>query len=1008
MYVDIVVIVPLETEFQEFTDVFTLDENLTNEGNVTYKFSHEGITGIVILQSEMGYWGATTAANSTLGEFQFGLMICLGIAGRLSDDLKVGDVCYSSTIIDTVSNGKIEDEDAGGEKVALAPEFLSVPKKVYGPLNYLRIMPELRDEYLAWQGRCQEFALNKAGELELEDFNLEPPQTFQGDIACGFVSKSLSYKKKLQGITRKILAIETESGAIARFCTENDFHFLAIRGISDDADNLKNQFEQETKNAGRLVAASNASSFLKTQVGKNEFFRQYLVGRRPTPANLDQPRTPALDQNFLSNAQSEGFNSVVARLRKINQSFRTLPEGQVLPMPRLRQRPSGAPGASAEPKSFELRDAVSQFERLFVTIPRVFPDKSLAWLMAYAMHYEQLSDTVLLPIVIDGQKVSPPRGSFERLAKIDIDAIKAGGGTPVFIVENFDITSETRSAFLTSEMKKYEGCRTIVLCDDVPDFKQESRFTAQSNASHFDVTDPSFSEISGFLSSHFEIATDEAHVVALRLQKTFRKFGLQVHPTFFAGLPQEVIASILNANRRGELLQLAVDGYMTFVVANDPEEGRLSRTTRSEFLRKFIRLTKIEKSTMSVDDVYSLAADLFEERALPNNPRNFIDQFIDKSVLITRGEKIEFGLNFIESYYVAIELAASTEDAVSYFDFDDKHFDFRSFDIYAELSASEDFVGHLIEGIQKLELYASDNKDAIVSGKIHPRMMRKDVVPNAVRRRLEIAQKAIEDGKDETKRKQRLLDVAERVYEQAYEVRDEENSEENKALEHLDNAMSLWSIAVVLFGQGAERIGGKQKAELAKHVLRLGGKLIDEWTALNATFNYADMKDDLTSVDVIDQIVDPEMDLPSQLSRESLVSVFVDMIEMTAVTDPLRSILHHIAEEARHKVVLPPVRNAQPQNYLEQVIHASWLAEIDANSATAPLEEMVRDCPKSPFLRSALTTHYLTRVYWSLSDKKTRIQLLNTADKLMRSVGKKLQKGEILRQIESENQEEKA
>ena len=55
-----------------------------------------------------------------------------------------------------------------------------------------------------------------------------------------------------------------------------------------------------------------------------------------------------------------------------------------------------------------------------------------------------------------------------------------------------------------------------------------------------------------------------AEVVAgfARLRETFVNFKLPVHPSYFAGIPGATLAALLSANKRAELIELAVAGYL--------------------------------------------------------------------------------------------------------------------------------------------------------------------------------------------------------------------------------------------------------------------------------------------------------------------------------------------------------------------------------------------------------------------------------------------------------------
>lgn len=1005
MFVDLIVIVPLEEEFKQFARVFELGQNLTQDTLATYKFECDGINGIVILQDEMGYWGATRAATSIIGAYKCSVMVCAGIAGKVSNDLKIGDVCYSGTVIDTITNSKIEDDGKGAQKVAVAPDFFPTPKLLHGNLTFFRVMPEFSSEYERWQQEARANDQQEAEDASLKQYTPVLPDSFQGNIACGLVSQSRGYKDVLKGVDRKVLAIETESGAVARFCYDNSLDFVAIRGISDNADEQKNEHEALTKDVSRRVAGYNAFSFLKFQISSNTFFRRYLLERRPSGAT--QPPLPIGDEptNPLADAQELLLNRTVARLRETNQSFKALPDGAVLPLPRVRVRPGKVTPTTKRGEALEFRESVARFQRLFAVIPRIFPDKSLAWLIAHALHYEQWEERQFVPVVISGDEVKPPRGTPERLAALDLTKIRENGGTPVFIIDSFPLGSSTSAAFLAEIMRSSEDDRFIVLVQDDPNVRDIEEFVAKSSSEHVDIVDTSFAEITNFLANHFSMKSEAAQVVAIRLRNVFRRFGLQMHPTFFAGIPQELIASILEANRRGELIQLAVDGYLTHVVSIDAEKGRLSRTTRAEFLRRVIRETKLEKLPLAMDRLLAMADDFFKERGYPNDPKNFIDKFFEANVLIETAGKVEFGLTFVGAYFTALELCEDANLAIAYFDLSSDEIDFLAFDLYAELCAHEDFVDALIARVGCAQVLSDEREPVskLETGAIHPVMMKQKGLASAVSRRVEIATQAVADGRDETAEKQRLLDVAERVLDETVEREGSDIDEPDPSVVKINEALRFWGTAVVLLGQGAEKLDDTRKKILAGMVTKLGAAIIDDWTNFNASIDYEELKKKLTNEESLKHIIDATLEIPAGVTEKELIEAFVDIAEMALTSEPLRIVLSHLADEAGHRVVLPAVKSVVPESFLERLLLASWLAEVDAGEAKPLLKDMAKNFPQAPFLRTTLATYYMFRVYWSMSDKNSRLQLLHYANTLTKPMGRELPVREITKQIKSSN-----
>ena len=996
MYVDIIVIIPLEIEFKEFQKCFVLGRNVTSGSLLAYEFEHAGITGLAILQDDMGYWGATSAANSITGNYNTSLVVCGGIAGNLSSDMSIGDVCYSGTIIDTVTNGKIEDTNNGDESVELSPDFFPTPKHLHGSLTFFRVMPEFSEAYEQWQELCHENEEAEKIAAKLEGWEARHPDSHQGDIACGLVSKSSSYKAKLKKVNRKVLAIETESGAIARFCDDNGYEFLAVRGVCDNADSDKNRLEDRTKDVPRKVAAFNAFSFLAYQIEYNSFFREYLSTGRPTTSNFEQQEPAEIFSNALAIEQERLLAETVAQLRATNQSFRTLPDGAVLPMPRFKVHPSRSSSDQQTSSPVEIKEATAANSKLFTIIPRVFPDKSLPWLIAHSLHYEQKDDRQFLPIVLSGYDIRKPSGTLAHLCGFDVQQVIAAGGLPVFIIDDFPLGSKTRTKFLAEQMRAYPDCHFIILSHDTPDIKDANSFVLECGAEQADITDTSFSEITNFLAGHFSLATEQAQVVALRLTTVFQKFGLQVHPTFFAGIPQELIASLLDANRRGELIQLAVDGYLTHVVAGDDEVGRLSRTTRAEFLRQYVRLIKIERRPLTVQEIREITADEFERRRYPNDPELFVERFLDTNVLIEVNGKVDFGLNFIESYFTALEVGTSAEIASQYFCVEVDNFDYRSFDLYCEICAHESYIEQLIKLLEDLEIMSIKraDKSPLCTGEIHPNLLRRKGMTGAVRKRVEVATKAVRDGRDATKEKQRFLDVADRVYEQTVERRDDSGLEQEPT-DHIDEALTIWSLSVVMLGQGSEALSGDQKDRLTLALVRSSAFLLEDWTVFNSKADFEKLKTTLTSPKELASIIDPSLELPSKLTAEELVAAFVDIMEMSYVSEPTRIVLTHLADEARHRVILPSLKSVEAKGFVSQLIKATWLSEIDTKEAKPYLAEMVKDFPDSIFLRSLISTHYSFRTYWAMSKRQSRLQLLSVANDILKPLGKELPIREI-------------
>ena len=106
-------------------------------------------------------------------------------------------------------------------------------------------------------------------------------------------------------------------------------------------------------------------------------------------------------------------------------------------------------------------------------------------------------------------------------------------------------------------------------------------------------------EISSFLQKNFEMPASASEVVAVRLRETFHRYALPAHPSYFADIPRNTLNALLQANRRAELIEIAVVGYLSFVVADDKEPISLSRTTREKFLSDLVFSMKVKQESFT-------------------------------------------------------------------------------------------------------------------------------------------------------------------------------------------------------------------------------------------------------------------------------------------------------------------------------------------------------------------------------------------------------------------------
>lgn len=381
---DTIIVVPLEEELLTLMEVFPLTRNRSTERTFRYELDlgPSDFRALVVQQEGMGRSHAARAVSETLVEFDAGLIICLGIAGSLTSDLRLGDVCYSNNVADVLDNARAEDNAAGQLDLALSLTYFNTPREIVAALNFIRLLPELQPAYKEWQKRQQD-VLIQLGLTDHPGVNARNyPSSSEGLIVCAAVSKSEVYNQKLRSIDRKALAVETESGGVFEECRRQSVPAVTIRGISDHADTAKSQLEKTTNGALRRLAALNAATFLKLQFSNDNFVR-FLDCRRATKTQLQSltiPQPLTNDRDLIT-ALSDIGHYIDEQLRELSPDFKLQQRGYRLPTPRMRLKEFGA-SLPTRHDPVEIRDALQTRSFTMLHLARNYPDNSLPWVLA--------------------------------------------------------------------------------------------------------------------------------------------------------------------------------------------------------------------------------------------------------------------------------------------------------------------------------------------------------------------------------------------------------------------------------------------------------------------------------------------------------------------------------------------------------------------------------------------------------------------------------------------------
>ena len=1011
-YLDVIVHIPLEEEFREFISIFPTKENISTDVHVAYIVQAPSDLKIaVILQNAMGRSAASNTCAHMLSRYTCRLYICLGIAGGLTKDLALGDVCYTGSLIDVYDNSKVTDIEGGGVDISFSPEHYETKDFVTAAIGFVRTMTELNSLLDYWtedQAAFVERTLTTSvpgrdGQQEV----IGSPKCLNGDIVCGAVSESDYYKKKLKGITRNILAIETESGAVFDLCGQSGIEALTIRGLSDYADRSKGKLEGASKNAVRKIAARNAASFLHMQLQSPVFLRAFakLGSGEATSPRLPLPEAPAaLELPALIDSLAVEIDT---KLRELSPQYRSKPTAYRLPTPRLRPCSGSTSDSRKRPPALELSEALTQNRRILVHVPRAYPDPALSYIMASGLILTDLGAKKLVPVVIQGADIAPPNNGLFRSSKINLPPDLSGaGGEYVFIIDSPTINSKTKRHFLIDEIKKLTDGRVIIVTRDEKSLVEETDFQRSIAAESFDVCAVSFAEMAVFLENSFEIPSSEAEVIALKLRNLFERFSLPSHPSFFAGIPSETFSALLLANRRSELIQLAVDGFLSFIVADDLDRVRLSRTTRASFLKKLAVDVLVEKRRFSRSELVQYAEDMSTEYDYGIQPISFINSFEEKGLIHFEAGSVSITLPFMRSYLLASALSENEALAVRYFDASNDDFDLLTFDLYCELGPSGTVQAAIVAALSAAmsDPMLAYEQHTLLSGAVYPRILKTPARINSLQRRITAARQDLDEDASDRVEKVKILEIVDRVNEDIAASLDKDKPAgdlSEDANEPLTNLIRIWVISTVLLGSGAENIRGSDRQEISTLILKAADSILSSWTKLFSEIDYESIKNSISR----DSQFKQSTTLSDGDEFEKVLSSLVEFVEYMSLSFPLERIINHLLDQAQQTIIGNSVAKVTPDGALGPLLKGLWLSNIDKKMGEETLNAAVRDLPDARFLRMILTYLLIYRIKWKLSSKPLRYYLLDVAQEVIRPLNPNLNKGELQRLVDASSKE---
>lgn len=258
---DIGIVVPLKEEFRYVVEIAPQLESIPHEGTYFYRLDFGANSAVCCLAGQMGLLPALQAAARLLEFAEVKLLVVLGLAGALDDDVAVGDVVVAAEVNEYQASSKAESAGEGYE-IRYSGRSWQLEYRIREAISHFEFSGQ--DAFIRWQTHASvDYA-----ELEIpnkESICSPMPSLHIGPIASGnVVAASSAFVDELKRINRKFVAVDMEAAGVALAAAEriHPIPCLVVRGMSDRANEEKKTLDEQDNGAWRRYCVRNAASFL--------------------------------------------------------------------------------------------------------------------------------------------------------------------------------------------------------------------------------------------------------------------------------------------------------------------------------------------------------------------------------------------------------------------------------------------------------------------------------------------------------------------------------------------------------------------------------------------------------------------------------------------------------------------------------------------------------------------------------------------------------------------------
>lgn len=977
-----VIYTPLQEEFESLQARYKPERDINGDKFTGYRSKgKDGQPVIVVTGFEWGNTAAYEVMREVLSSYRCSVAVCIGIAGAISSDAKLGDVFYSRQVLDLTQRTKQEKDKKGLSRIKYDPHHHDSSEKLAKSLDRSKLSATGQSAYVQWRRACE--MVNDGRLTGVNTSALGHPAAYyrspngaSGKLAAtNMVLADTQAVEDVKACGRKMACVDTESAGFAKACKENPgLHHIVIRGISDMADETKKIAEERFSNVFRGIAASNATLFLYY----NLTGMLNSISSNALEISNSLPSTPI-------EAISRNEEAIRDELTRRSIVFKTIENENKMPIPRLRKIDLIGESEGIRAPELEIEDVLNNSSRIQIELPKHYPDAALPWLFAHLLTEPGLDGRYTVPILFDWSNFGPPKNNLDaQLEEKKLEFLKNNNRYRIiFIALEVTLGSKSKAIFLDKEFSTYRNAHLIIFPNRENTSVIDNEISSYVVPDHYSVEGISFTSIAKYVQSNFGMGSDEAEVLANRLLSTFNNYRLKVHPTFLASIQRDTVLSFVEANQRGELIELAVAGLMSLLVADDTSKVVLRRGTRERFLAKLAVEIYSEKRRFNRQELEEYVQAYATKMGFDIVAAQFIKPFVDNGVISFDGGSAAIAVPVIKTYMLAKGLVAQGAAGMDYFNFDEVEFDFVTFDLFSEFTNDTRLYETLSKKLdQSIEYFAtkiSKYNSPILQGKYRSSFLTKSV--DIVQMSKDIAKQGekLVEATSLLSEKQARLDVRAEIVQSKTAQKVDVSDRNSFANEHI--GVSRLIASAVMLGSAAEKMTDECKLDLIGKTIRLSALISTDLLTI-----YSNLDIEGTVEEVYNRLSENNdlqlEDAEAKIDLRKFVEMVVAEWEFNLAATPIHALTSVLCESGRTNVLLSPISRIKPNDDLEDFYRSSWAFDMDPIGKSHLPKDLSKTLGVSPFLRIMFGISTIERLYWFHHGRARKEALINGVNEM--------------------------